>query len=134
MVNVLVALVLFAHGVGHSMGVLQVFHVAAVNPQWKGDSWLLSGPLGTSFAQNVGAAIWLAAMVGFVATAAVLLGWLPQGWWAPLAVGSSILSLLGLVLFPTAFPIFSTIGALAVDAVVIVGVVALHWLPGTFTA
>ena len=39
-----IALVLLAHGIGHSMGLLQIFNVASVNPQWNGDSWLLTGP------------------------------------------------------------------------------------------
>jgi hypothetical protein len=27
-----------AHGIGHGMGLLQLFKVATVNPQWHGDS------------------------------------------------------------------------------------------------
>jgi hypothetical protein len=42
---------------------------------------------------------------------------------------SSVASLLGLVLFPAAFPVFSTIGALAVDLVVLAAVLWIHWVP-----
>jgi hypothetical protein len=42
---------------------------------------------------------------------AIVFGWLPERCWGPLAVVASLASLAGLVLFPTAFPIFSSIGA-----------------------
>jgi hypothetical protein len=80
MIKVILALILVAHGIGHSMGMLQLFRVATINPQWNGDSWLMGGPVLTTVAQVVGVIAWLAALVGFVAVAGVLLGWLPIGW------------------------------------------------------
>ena len=129
MLKIVIALILFAHGVGHSLGLLQVFKVASVNPAWNGDSWLLTGVLGPTATQAVGAILWAAAMVGFVALAAIVLGWLPESWWAPLAIGASVASLAGLLLFPIAFPTFSSIGAFAVDAAVLVAVLVFHWVP-----
>ena len=38
--KIIVALVLFAHGIGHVMGPLQVFRVATINPAWSGGSWI----------------------------------------------------------------------------------------------
>ena len=52
----------------------------------------------------------------------------------PLAIGSSIVSLLGLLFFPVAFRIFSTIGALGVDLVVLLAVVWFHWMPADIAA
>jgi hypothetical protein len=128
-IKIVLALILVAHGVGHSLGILQVLRVAIVNPQWSGDSWLLTGPFGNTAAHAAGIAVWTAAIVGFGAVAAVVLGWLPSAWWAPLAIASSVASLVGLVLFPVAFPTASTVGALAVDLAVLGSVIWLNWAP-----
>lgn len=129
MLKLLIALVLLAHGIGHSLGLLQVFRIATVNPQWNGDSWLLTGPVGSAAAQAAGVVIWATAIVGFAALAAVVIGWLPATWWVPLAVGSAAVSLAGLALFPTAFPPASSVGALVVDVAVLASVLWLHWAP-----
>jgi hypothetical protein len=104
MFKIVIALVLLAHGIGHSMGLLQLFKVATINPQWHGDSWILTDPAGTTVTQLVGGLLWTTAIVGFVALAATVLGWLPASWFPPLAVGSAVVSLAGLLLFPIAFP------------------------------
>jgi hypothetical protein len=129
MFKIVIALVLLAHGIGHSMGLLQLFKVASVNPQWHGDSWILTGPAGTTVTQVVGGLLWTAAIIGFAALAATVLGWLPASWFPPLAVGSAVVSLAGVLLFPIAFPTFSTLGALVVDVVVLVAAIWYHWLP-----
>jgi hypothetical protein len=129
MVKLIVALVLIAHGIGHSLGLLGVFRIATVNPAFHGDSWLLTGAVGPTLAQAVGCALWGAAIVLFAVVAGVVIGWLPAGWWAPAAVTASIVSLLGIALFPTAFPTTSTIGAIAVDVVLLAAVLWMHWAP-----
>ena len=134
MLKVIIALVLLAHGIGHSLGVLQVFKVATINPQWHGDSWLLGGGAGTTPAQFVGVALWTLAIVGFAALAGVVMGWLPEDWFAALAIGSSVVSLAGLLLFPAAFPMTSSIGALLVDVVVLAAVLWYHWVPSDLGA
>src|SRR5262245_1722631 len=134
MFRILIAIVLFAHGIGHVLGPLQVTRVAVVNPEWNGDSWLLSGATGTSSAQLIGVVLWMAAMVGFIALAAVVMGWLPATWWVPLSIAASAISLLAIVLFPTAMPTTSTIGAVVVDLAVLVAVVRGGWIPGEATA
>jgi hypothetical protein len=134
MLNIVIAIVLVAHGIGHIMGPLQVLKVASVNPQWHDDSWLLSGAIGTTPAQGIGIVLWSVALIGFVVLGGVVMGWLPASWWEPLAIGASLASLLGLILFPTAFPAFSTIGAAAVDVVVLAAVLWLHWAPSDLAA
>jgi hypothetical protein len=57
------------------------------------------------------------------------MGWLPQAWWLPVALGSSVVSLAGLAVFPMAFPLFSTIGAFLVNVAVIAAVMWVHWVP-----
>lgn len=126
MLKVVVALVLVAHGIGHSIGLLQLFKLATVNPVWHGNSWLLAAA-GTSATQVVAGTLWTIAIVGFTALAAALLGWLPSSWFPTLAIGSSVASLMGLVLFPVAFPLASTIGALGVDVAIVIGTMYL-WL------
>jgi hypothetical protein len=129
MLKVVIALVLLAHGIGHSMGLLGIFKFATVNPSWNGDSWLLTGALGTTVTQAIGAVLWAAAIIGFGALAASIMGWLPMAWFQPLAIGSSVLSLAGLLLFPVAFPTFSTIGALVIDVAVLAATTWYGWLP-----
>jgi hypothetical protein len=134
MLKIIIALVLLAHGLGHSMGPLGLFKVAAINPAWHGDSWLLTGPAGPTVTNVVGVALWSVALVGFALVAAVVVGWLPEGWWQPLAVVSSVASILGILLFPAAFPVFSTVGALVIDVAVLVAVLGMHWVPSDLAA
>jgi hypothetical protein len=134
MLKVIIALVLLAHGIGHSMGLLQVFKVATVNPHWQGDSWLLGGGAGTTASQFVGVALWSVAILGFAALAAVVMGWLPEDWFGTLAIGSSLVSLAGLLLFPVAFPLMSTVGALAVNLAVLAAVLWYQWVPSDLAA
>lgn len=129
MVKIALAVLLLAHGIGHSMGLLQVFKVATINPGWDGESWLLTGPAGTTWTHAVGAVLWTASIIGFAALAAAVLGWLPASAFNALAIGSASASLLGLVLFPIAFPTVSTIGALIVDLGVLAAVTWYHWQP-----
>lgn len=134
MLRIALGLVLLAHGIGHIMGPLQVFRVATVNPAWNGDSWILTGPAGTTAAHAIGVVLWAIALVGFVALGFVVFGWLPETWWAPLAIVSAVASLLGVVLFPIAFPTFSTVGAVAVDVVLLVAVLWADWAPSDIAA
>jgi hypothetical protein len=133
-IKIVLAIILLAHAIGHTLGPLQVFRIATVNGQWNGDSWLLSGALGTTAAQAIGIMLWGAALVGFGLLAAVVLGWLPESWWAPLAIGSALASLAGLALFPTAFPLLSSVGALVVDLAVLGAAAWLRWTPAALAS
>jgi hypothetical protein len=134
MLRIVIGLVLLAHGIGHSLGLLGMFKIASVNPAWNGDSWLLTGPAGPTVTQGVGVVLWTMSMIGFVALAGIVFGWLPESWWVPLAVVSSVASLAGVLLFPVAFPTVSTIGAVAVDVAVLVAVLWFHWVPSDLAA
>jgi hypothetical protein len=134
MLKIVIALVLLGHGIGHSMGILQVLKIAAVNPQWHGDSWILTGTAGASAAQAVGVIVWSVALVGFVLVAAIVMGWLPEAWFVSLVIVSSIASLAGIALFPLAFPLFSTIGALVIDVAMLAAVLWYQWVPSDLTA
>ena len=134
MLRYLIAIVLVAHAIGHSLGILQTLRLATVNPTWNGDSWLLPGVAGSTLVNVVGIVLWTAALVGFVLAGGVVLGWLPADWWRPLAVGASLCSLAGILLFPAAFPIGSTLGALVVDLVVLGAVLWADWTPADLAA
>src|SRR5262245_31958662 len=134
MLRYLIALVLVSHGIGHSIGILQTLRLATINPTWNGDSWLLSGVAGNALANAVWIVLWTASLVGFVLAGGVVLGWLPADWWRPLAVGSSLCSLVGILLFPLAFPTTSTIGALVVDLAVLGAVLWADWTPADLAA
>jgi hypothetical protein len=82
----------------------------------------------------VGIVLWSAALAGFVLAAGVVVGWLPAEWWRPLAIGASLCSLAGILLFPAAFPITSTVGALVVDLIVLGGVLLADWAPSDLAA
>lgn len=127
MYKVVIAGVLLAHGIGHSMGLLQLFNLATVNSDWQGGSWLITGAASAPVTQLVGGLLWTIAIIGFSALATAVLGLLPSTWIAPLAIASSIASMIGLVLFPVAFPVSSTVGALAVDVTVLIAS-SYHWL------
>jgi hypothetical protein len=129
-----IAAVLFAHGIGHVMGPLQMFKLAVINPAWSGDSWVLTGVAGQTVSQAIGIVLWTTALIGFVLAAAVVMGWLPTTWWVPLALAASVASLIAIALFPSAFPTFSTVAAALVDTAVLVAVLWFHWAPEALAA
>lgn len=133
MLRIAIALILFAHGIGHSMGLLQLFRLAVINPEWKGDSWVLAGTA-SPVSAVLGVVVWTVAIIGFLASAAILLGWLPATWWQPVAIGAAVASLVGLFLFPTAFPTASSFGAFVVDAAVLVAVLWAGFGPAQLAA
>ena len=92
-------------------------------------SWLLTGPAGTTWTHLVGGLLWTVALIGFAALAAHAAGLAAGVDVQPLAIGSASASLLGLLLFPIAFPTFSTIGALVVDLAVLAAVIWYQWQP-----
>jgi hypothetical protein len=134
MVKIVIAVVLLAHGIGHVLGPLRMSKAAVVNPSWNGDSWLLTGAVGQSITAAVGVVLWTMAIVAFALLAGVAMGWLPGAWWTPLAIVGSVVSLVGVLLFPAAFPVTSTIGAVIVDVVVLAAVLWFHWVPSSLPA
>jgi hypothetical protein len=133
MVKIVIAVVLLAHGIGHSLGLLQLAKVATVIPAWRGDSWLLTGAVGSPGTQLIGASLWVLAIGGFAALAAVVLGWLPLSWFTPLAIAAASVSLASIVLFPLAFPTSSVIAAGVGDVLVLVVVGWFRWVPSDLT-
>jgi hypothetical protein len=133
----ILALVFAFHGVGHAMGVIPALRIINLEGtdqgwlrQWSSRSWLLTDPLGDGASRLLCAALYLLALVGFVAAALAVAGWLlPHDWWRPLAIVSSVLSLVALALYWNAliflFP--HKVGALAVNITTLVCLLALNW-------
>lgn len=131
MLKIVIGVVLLAHGIGHVLGLFPVVGAAPTSalPRWTGESWLLpSAP--AQLAHLIGAVLWVVALVGFVLLSAVVLGWLTEAWWQPIAITSAVASLVAILLFPSGFPtVVNIVGAAVVDLAVIVGTIVYDWTP-----
>lgn len=124
LIKIAAACVLGAHGIGHVLGWLPAVGVTQLEGV-SSRSWLLSAPLGDSASRAVAGVLFVVPMVGFVAAAAGLLT--GQPWWRQAAAGSAALSLLASALYPQAFPTGSLVGSVAVNVVVLYGVLVAGW-------
>lgn len=124
LVKVVVATVLGAHGIGHVLGWMPALGLARFAGTSSG-SWLLGGLVGDGMTRAVAAALYIVPTAGFLAAAIGLL--LGQPWWRPVAAASAAVSLAGTVLYPTAIPTGSTVGSVAVNLVVLYGVIVAAW-------
>ena len=123
---------LLLHGLGHG-GALGALAWIAARPgsntgAWTAaHSWLLPS-LAPATSTLVAAGFWIVSLVGFVTAA--LLFWFGSGEaWQPIAIGSAIVSTVGIVMFFGNWPLFNTIAALGVNVVVLVALLVLHWTP-----
>lgn len=127
--RIIVAVVLFAHGVGHSMALIPILGLGGTET-WNAKSWLLTGLLGDTFSRVIGFILFTAALIGFIGAALGVMDWLvPHDWWRTLAVVSAVISLLAMGLFWNGFVALfpNKIGALAVNAAVLIGLLAASW-------
>lgn len=127
--RIVIAAVLFIHGIGHFMGMMPALRLASVKG-WNSRSWLLTPLIGEGASRILSAILFLAALVGFVASALGLLGWLvPHEWWRTLAVVSAVVSIVAIVVFWNAFvSLFpNKVGAIGVDIAVLVCLLWLNW-------
>jgi len=123
-VRVVVACVLGMHGAGHVLGWMPALGIARFEGT-VGGSWLLTGVLGDGSSRAVAAGLFLVPTVGFVVAAAGLL--LGQPWWRSAAVASAAISLAASALYPQALPVGSTVGSVAVNGLVLYGIVVAGW-------
>jgi hypothetical protein len=116
--------VLAAHGIGHVLGWMPALGIAAFEGV-SSRSWAVSGILGDGGARILAGALFIVPMVGFVVAAAGLVT--GQAWWRNVAVASAAVSLLATALYPQAFTTGSTVGSVAVDVVVLYGILVANW-------
>ena len=129
MVKTIVAIFLILHGLVHAILAM----VPNPNEPEAGfatffsQSWLLSG-LGLSGSAGRPIAIVLAAVatIGFIATGLALLGFLvPFDWWRTLAIASTVVSLLLLIIF---WNIYLIVGVL-IDVAILATLILTDWTP-----
>ncbi len=113
-----------AHGIGHVLGWLPAWGMASFEGV-STRSWLLTGAVGDTVSRVVAGVLFLAPMAGFLVAAAGLLT--GQAWWRQAAVGSAAISLLATALYPSAFTTGSTVGSVAVNVIVLYGVLVARW-------
>jgi hypothetical protein len=130
LLRIAIAVILIAHGIGHTLGLFPLFGWGK-SDAWTGQSWLFTGLLGDTPARWLGALIWIAATLGFIAAGMGILGFAPlQAPWRTVAVASSILSLVGVLFYWNGFPDMGPrVGALAVDIVALAALLVMHWPP-----
>jgi hypothetical protein len=134
MSNLIVGGILLVHGLGHGGALGALLWIRFMPGTETGDwlaarSWLFPS-LTEANASIVAGTFWIVAMIGFVAAALSFWGiLLPQDLWGPVAVGSAVVSLVGMVLFFGTWPAFNYAAALIVNIAVLVAVLVLHLTP-----
>jgi len=124
--------VLLVHGLGHG-GALGAMAWIALRPGSDTGAWTaarswLWPSVAPGTATVVASAFWIVPLVGFVVAA--LSFWFGGGdAWRAMAIGSALVSGVGIVLFFGNWPMFNTLAALAVNAAVLVALVVLRWTP-----
>jgi len=115
--RIVIAVVLIIHGLGHAMGILPLLG-KRLSESHSADSWVLGPLLGNGPSRIVGVVIWVLVMIGFLLSAAGLLGWVVPGQWQQMAAVTAVISLAGLTLFWNAFPFLfpNKVGVILVDA------------------
>jgi hypothetical protein len=127
--GITIALVLFAHGIGHVMGLIPILGLSSTET-WHARSWLLTGLIGDIASRAVGFILFAVALVGFIGAALGLMDWLvPHDWWRTLAIVSAVISMVAIILFWNAFVMLfpNKIGAIAVNVAALVGLLMASW-------
>jgi hypothetical protein len=122
---------LLLHGLGHGGAIGALAWIAARPGSNTGawtaaKSWLLPS-MASGTATVLATGFWAFSLVGFVAAA--LLFWFGNDLWQPIAVVSAVVSTIGIVLFFGTWPAFNMLAALAVNVIVLVALLAMHWTP-----
>lgn len=131
-IKLIAAGVLLLHGLGHG-GALGALAWIRLRPGMNTGDWLaakswLVPSLPGDTATTLAGTFWVVSLIGFVIAALSFWGIVvPGDVWRPMAVGSAIVSIAGIVLFFGTWPMFNTFAALAVNVAVLVAVVWLRW-------
>jgi len=120
MVRFLIAIVLLIHGAGHIMPFLAAWTTQKAG--FSNATWIFSGGMtpGSPVGQAFGL-LGLVALLGFFGSAIGLIMY--QDWWPTMAVAATAISLVLIIPWWNAWPVSSLIGALLVDAAILVALV-----------
>ena len=127
--RIIIGLVLIVHGIGHAMAFFPALNLFSTE-KWHHRSWLLTDFVGDSASRVISIVLFGAALIGFIAAALGLFGWLvPQDLWRTLAIVSAVISLVSLALFWNSFASLfpNKIGAIAVNLAVLVCLLWSNW-------
>jgi len=132
--KLLIAGFLLLHGLGHIGAFVAIVGNWSVRGTSTGAwlparSWLLPA-LTPQTAKVIASIFWILSLLGFVAAAMSFWGiLLPGELWRQLALVTSVISALGIILFLGNWPTFNTVAALAANLVVLVTQLWTHWPP-----
>jgi hypothetical protein len=118
------ALVVFAHGVGHVLFLAPVVGLGNWADQ-TGESWILTGAIGEPATRAIATALWSAVIVLFVAGVAGFLG--GTEWWRTVTIAAAALSAVGIVAFWGGIATSSAVFALVADVVILGALLVAHW-------
>jgi len=118
------ALVVFAHGVGHVLFLAPVVGLGNWADQ-TGESWILTGAIGEPATRAIATALWSAVIVLFVAGVAGFLG--GTEWWRTVTIAAAALSAVGIVAFWGGIATSSSVFALVADVVILGALLVAHW-------
>jgi len=118
------ALVVFAHGVGHLLFLGPVVGLGHWADQ-TGDSWILSGAIGEPATRLIATVLWSVVIVLFVAGVAGFMG--ATEWWRPVTIAAATLSIAGIVVFWGGIASSSAAFALIADLAILGSLLIAHW-------
>jgi hypothetical protein len=119
-----VALVVFAHGVGHLLFLGPVVGLGNWAGQ-TGHSWILTGALGDGAARAIAAVVWSVVIVLFIAgVGGFLIG---ADWWRAVTIAAAAVSIAGIVVYWDGIATSNAIFALVFDVVVLAALLVAHW-------
>jgi hypothetical protein len=124
MLRIVIGLVMAAHGIGHVIGVVGAVRPGGMTWGGSGTSWLLTPALGRATGA-IEVVVFALPTVGFIVAAGLLLG--GNEMWRGVAVAASVASFVAIGLFPQQLQSTSMVGAVAVNLVVLVGLLLLSW-------
>jgi hypothetical protein len=126
--RLVIRIVLLIHAIGHLQGVVVGLGLFSTD-SWHARSWLLTEMIGESPSRILALALWGVLAIGFLLVSAGAFGWPPlQANWRGPAVALAVLSLLTIGLYWNSFAmIFNKLGAIAVNAAAIGGILFAGW-------
>jgi hypothetical protein len=126
--RIVMFIVLLAHGIGHTMGVLAALGLSTME-SWSTHSWLLSG-LGETVNRVLCGLLYGVSVVLFVIVSLALMDWIvPHDAWRSLAVIGAVISLVAVIVYWQGLVALvpNKIGALVVNVAILVVYFIADW-------
>jgi hypothetical protein len=118
LLKLLTAAILIAHGLGHAMAPQAAFIPPGAFP--KTAQMVGTGVTIASSGGKVLSVLWLVPLAGFLLGTYGL--WAGEPWWRPMLAASAVVSIAAVLPWWGVMPMFSYLGAIAVDALVLLAV------------